>query len=550
MGDEETVQPKPLAAQITPLVQRQEAEEEADEEEMIQAKPLAGQITPLVQRQEAEGEEEEEEEEPIQAQPLAAQITPLVQRQDEDEEEEEEEPIQAKPLAAQITPLVQRQDEDEEEEEEEPIQAKPARGPTPRVGPGLAAQIRSLKGGGRPLSRAERGFFEPRFGYDFGRVRVHTNGRAAELSRSLKARAFTHGRDIVLGSGRYRSGLDQGRRLLAHELTHVVQQAQVAPSQKRHPEHALTNVLQSRTSLTSIKNELGIGRAISSKNRIQRQRATIPGTGARYHRAGKPLAFVLDNDPRAKDVGLYFRNTLQVTTIFVSNYTGLSQRLLKQNIKVNRLILIFHGNPRSGPNIWSKMRALEEVNRGLRRSLLPTAVVELWVCFGGLAGPQKRKRLKRIFGREIRATPGKIVARAKTPSRPPITKEEEQLSTMGQSLGVSRGILVSSCAALYRLRRTKPKGTLLPRFAGSKYQSEVEKVIQDVKRQLLRLHAHLVTTKELNPARSRMTKEQKVALMCGLLSRSHGEIRHVRIISGRKTHFPATKIWIAQWKRL
>ena len=179
-------------------MQRQEGEEEEEEEEPIQAKPLAAQFTLLVQRQEAEGEEEEEEEEPIQAKPLAAQITPLVQRQEAEGEEEEE--------------------------EEEPIQAKQVQGPAPRVSPRLATQIRSLRGGGRPLSRAERGFFEPRFGYDFSRVRIHSNGRAAEMSSSLNARAFTHGRDIVLGSGRNGSGTDQGRRLLAHELAHVIQQ--------------------------------------------------------------------------------------------------------------------------------------------------------------------------------------------------------------------------------------------------------------------------------------------------------------------------------------
>ncbi|NYT08886.1 MAG: hypothetical protein GKC09_02935, partial [Methanosarcinales archaeon] len=68
--------------------------------------------------------EKEEDEEPVQAKPVAEQITPLVQRQTEPEEEEEE-PVQAKPIAEQITPLVQRQ-ANPEEEEEEPVQAMPA----------------------------------------------------------------------------------------------------------------------------------------------------------------------------------------------------------------------------------------------------------------------------------------------------------------------------------------------------------------------------------------------------------------------------------------
>jgi hypothetical protein len=65
---------------------------------------------------------------------------------------------------------------------------------------------------------------EARFGHDFSRVRVHTNGRAAESARAVNASAYTVGRDVVFGEGRYEPASTDGRRLLAHELTHVVQQ--------------------------------------------------------------------------------------------------------------------------------------------------------------------------------------------------------------------------------------------------------------------------------------------------------------------------------------
>jgi hypothetical protein len=90
--------------------------------------------------------------------------------------------------------------------------------------PAVERQVRSLRGGGRPLPPSERAFFEPRFGRDFGQVRVHTDGRAAEAARSVDALAFTLGRDVVFAPGRYRPGTGPGRRLLAHELTHVTQQ--------------------------------------------------------------------------------------------------------------------------------------------------------------------------------------------------------------------------------------------------------------------------------------------------------------------------------------
>jgi len=79
-------------------------------------------------------------------------------------------------------------------------------------------------GGGRPLSPAERADFEPRFQRDLGDVRLHEGTDAAHATSALAARAFTLQRDVYVGEGQYRSGTADGRRLLAHELTHVVQQ--------------------------------------------------------------------------------------------------------------------------------------------------------------------------------------------------------------------------------------------------------------------------------------------------------------------------------------
>ncbi len=164
----------------------------------------------------------EEEEEPLQAKPLAVQITPLVQSQVAPEEEEEEEPLQAKLAHGD---MVRRQEEDlEEEEQKEAVQTKRGPGQAPRVSAKVAAQIRPLKGGGQPLPLTIRNFFEPRFGADFSHVRVHTDARAAASARSVNAIALTVGRDVVFGVGQYAPDTETGRRLLAHELTHVVQQ--------------------------------------------------------------------------------------------------------------------------------------------------------------------------------------------------------------------------------------------------------------------------------------------------------------------------------------
>lgn len=95
---------------------------------------------------------------------------------------------------------------------------------SPAVDSSLSRRINSLRGGGEPLPGEVRAFFEPRFGRDFNDVRVHTGPRANEAARSINATAFTLGRDIAFRSGAYRPETTRGRRLLAHELTHVTQQ--------------------------------------------------------------------------------------------------------------------------------------------------------------------------------------------------------------------------------------------------------------------------------------------------------------------------------------
>ncbi len=82
-----------------------------------------------------------------------------------------------------------------------------------------------LSSPGQPLGAGTRAFMEPRFGYDFSHVRVHTDARAAESSRAVNALAYTVGRDVVFSAGQYVPETVEGKRLIAHELTHTVQQS-------------------------------------------------------------------------------------------------------------------------------------------------------------------------------------------------------------------------------------------------------------------------------------------------------------------------------------
>ena len=89
--------------------------------------------------------------------------------------------------------------------------------------PSLVHEV--VNSSGRPLDAATRNFFEPRLQFDFSRVRIHANHRAAASARAVNALAYTVGRDVVFGAGQYAPDTPEGKRLIGHELTHVVQQS-------------------------------------------------------------------------------------------------------------------------------------------------------------------------------------------------------------------------------------------------------------------------------------------------------------------------------------
>jgi hypothetical protein len=123
---------------------------------------------------------------------------------------EEEEP-QAKPELMRM------------EEEEEPMQAKAETGKqSPKSS--LTQRIQQSKGQGQPLPAKTQKEMARAFKYDFSDVTIHTGLAAVQMTRDVQAQAFTHGKDIYFNEGKYNPGSSTGKELLAHELTHVVQQ--------------------------------------------------------------------------------------------------------------------------------------------------------------------------------------------------------------------------------------------------------------------------------------------------------------------------------------
>ncbi|MCA9958773.1 MAG: DUF4157 domain-containing protein, partial [Anaerolineales bacterium] len=202
-----------------------------EEEETVQAKR-----TDSIQRQ-------EEEEEAVQA-----KRTDSIQRQ-----EEEEETVQAK-----RTDSIQRQEEEEEAVQAKRIQRSTVIGANGGdVAPAVDRAIQGARGGGHALADTVRKPMEQSFGADFSGVKIHTDGQADSLNRSLDARAFTTGQDIFFRQGEYNPGNRGGQELIAHELTHVVQQNSGAVRRKGiEPGDALPT-MESMTA-AHLKNQLGL----------------------------------------------------------------------------------------------------------------------------------------------------------------------------------------------------------------------------------------------------------------------------------------------------
>jgi len=245
--DEEKLQTKPLASAI----QRQEGPED---EEKLQTKALGA----AIQRQ-----EQSDEEEKLQTKPLGN----VLQRQEMPEDEEK---VQTKSLTATVQRQVMPEDEEklqtkaadntlqrQEDQDDEILQSKPqiqrrADGSMAAT-PALESAIQQSRGSGQALSESTRGSMERAFGVDFSQVKVHTDARADHLNRSIQARAFTTGQDIYFRQGEHSPGTRAGQELLAHELTHVVQQTDARVQRKDNILSQPSGAIWKKSMLSSVR---------------------------------------------------------------------------------------------------------------------------------------------------------------------------------------------------------------------------------------------------------------------------------------------------------
>ena len=161
--------------------------------------------------------------------------------------------IQTRPITSPITPLIQRQGEDaalevkDEEDEDESVQRSARMSPDGSEDPNdeLYDQLNRARAGGTGLPEASKAEMEGAFGADFSSVRIHQDAQANTLARSFNAHAFATGDHIFFRNGAFNDASPSGRRLLAHELTHVVQQNphfKGSPAVQRKPASAGTTL--------------------------------------------------------------------------------------------------------------------------------------------------------------------------------------------------------------------------------------------------------------------------------------------------------------------
>ena len=193
-----------------------------EKDKMIQEKPIQKmeEEEPVQMMEEEESLQAKEEEEPIQkkeeeesVQMMEEEESLQAKEEEEVQTKEEEETVQAK-----------EEEEVQAKEEEEAVQMKSNNATPNTASPAVAKQLKQSKGGGSALPKSTKAEMESSFGVDFSQVNIHTNDKAVQMNKELGAQAFTHGKDVYFNKNKFSPTSKDGKQLLAHELTHVVQQ--------------------------------------------------------------------------------------------------------------------------------------------------------------------------------------------------------------------------------------------------------------------------------------------------------------------------------------
>ncbi len=229
-------------------------------------------------------------------------------------------------------------------EEEQKMQRKEMNSSETTADAGLESYVGGLNSGGQALSPEARSFYEPRFGYDFSNVKIHDDTVAAKSAQSINALAYTSGNNIVFNSGQYSPNTESGKRLLGHELTHVVQQ----------------------------------GKGILTK-KIQREVGKHTLCPANTHGAPTdPLTVLKETNDRAIAMSLGASLLLDSDSLF-----------LKDPSLTNTVTLNFYRQRFGDPKADKHSNFKNRFNKSTHKSLLAAQISEMQFLSGRLAGISK-----------------------------------------------------------------------------------------------------------------------------------------------------------------
>jgi hypothetical protein len=280
-------------------------------------------------------------------------------------------------------------------EEEEKVHRKPLASYIQKMGNDseitaserVTQQINSAKGSGTVLDTGTKSFMESRFGTDFSGVKIHTGDYAVQMSEELNAQAFTVDNDVYFNNGKYNPNSDSGKHLLAHELTHTIQQGNNS---------ALQNKLVQRVPFSPWPGQTGtdVAGTYSSADGIIRERVQRTGDP----NFAMPMPSLLEFDPANRTL----RSTMQINFIQETNadnaltteqFNSLKARILQVgNNRLNGWITIHTGNETAcpancrgqdisvqivaeeGTGTYAKMLCLEEITEERMLDTLETVL--------------------------------------------------------------------------------------------------------------------------------------------------------------------------------
>ena len=421
---------------------------------------------------------------------------------------------------------------------------------SPETAPPIVHDV--LNGPGRPLDERTRSLMESRFDHDFSQVRVHTDGKAAESARAVNALAYTVGNHVAFGLGTYVPSRNEGQRLIAHELTHVVQQEGTA---SRAVDRISTPEDRSERQAEAVSRGALLG--IAPMPSFQAERSVLqreikgggatPGTGE-----GADLIFIIraPDDQFTNDVTQYVKTVLQSQTyVEVDNLDDIFEYLsrlkarvnvfevLEPAIKVRRIRIVAHGSTTGDVKMtprgekqrrWVSPQEVQAYAQNalaqatIAQVMAPGAQVEFWGCNIG-AVPKAGEAWSQVFESEFTAT-----------SETFKTGFDEFMRPAGR--GEAGETVAGHAGSWIKVTNTDE---IAKRSKGLKISFN---------KWLLARYAEFIANGDILPIDD---KTERLAYMRDLFNRSGGQIRHILIEQkSDQSHIrPGNqKVWLNLWK--